>query len=206
MTGLISLAVPAVAYSMGADEKELWWGLAYAFLLISAFRVWELEYGKPGPQISMEYQTPNQTAVNETNFTDWKRWEAVDGGREIPFTLRNESEIAAYNVQVGNISLAGNTATFEPVPMVVKGEPRQVSVTIEELGAMQLHDFREFLSRGWQSSDPLLIPVVVSYTDIQGRQYESHSEISYDRWVIRTSHKKYVRVHRKPKWLIRNSK
>src|SRR3990167_10570027 len=75
--------------------------------------VWELEYGKPGPQISMEYQTPNQTAVNETNFTDWKRWEAVDGGRAIPFTLRNESEIAAYNVQVGNISLAGNTATFE---------------------------------------------------------------------------------------------
>ena len=47
MTGIIALAVPVVAYYVGVDEKELWWGLAYVFLLISAFRVWELEYGKP---------------------------------------------------------------------------------------------------------------------------------------------------------------
>ena len=205
-TGVASMILAILASWTGPNDSMIWWSAAYLCGMFSAYRLWKAEFQKPGPQIIVEYQTLNQTTVNESHFTDWERWKTGGGEQEIPFILRNESPIAAYNVQVRSISLAGNTASFEPIPMVVKGEPKQVTVTIGEFGVLQMHNFREFLSLGWQSLDTLVVPIVVAYTDIHGRLFESEFEIKCNRWVSTTVLKIWRPVERWPKWLTKLNK
>ena len=202
MTGLASLAVPAVAYFVGASGKELWWIVAYVFLLISAFRIWEVEYRHPGPHVVFVYETQNQKQPKAMSPGEYERWSAAGGGGkiepQIPVILENTSNIAAFNAKIADIEMlvksgdgcAAATATFPTVQMVKKEHPVEIQATIEQFGPLFVHDFGEFLKAAWNAkgslTEPLKVPVKVSYCDERGKKYETRWEVVYDFYVVST--------------------
>lgn len=196
MSGIASLALMLIANVWGASRPGLWWAASHLCLLIAAYLVWKSEWGKPGPEVIVKYETKNKIQPDNMDMrvfvSEFKR--ITVGEEDVPrFMLQNQSEIVAMNVTVHQISLNKQLVEFAFVPSVTKGAAIDVQAS---------RDLAECLRNEWLSGEEkdLIVPISVSYSDTQGRKFETDCEIKYSGSVTMAIFKGIRRIGNRPKW------
>ena len=164
------------------------------------------------PKIIVAYESLATKEASDMPFSEYEDFQNSGGGgkaeRGRPVVLKNLSDIAAVNVQIQDIVIGQLRASFHVIPRIVLNEPASLHPTIEGIThPISRHNLDILLAAACDARrvGQITIPIMVSYTDIYGRAFETGSEITYggQYGVTKTLVKQYGRVSNWPKFLIR---
>ncbi|MGO8819244.1 MAG: toll/interleukin-1 receptor domain-containing protein [Terriglobia bacterium] len=128
--------------------------------------------GDDGPEVVIEYESN----AKEERAT-----------RKAPLVVRNLRGGTAYRVQIRDIRNGSLTARFDLISHVPEGQSIQVTPKVEDANGTNplFLDFVRVLEADYRDTSakelftPFRLPVHVSYSDINGRPFESECEIEF---------------------------
>jgi hypothetical protein len=171
------LAGAAVIASVLAAQKflgvpvsdELLWFLVVLDLVLISYRAWNQEHSR-----SAKTQDTSRAPQILVHFD-------CDSDHPKPLALINASDIPAFEVKVEDVRNGSYVARFDAVSQILK-EWIAVSPRIESNGngALAGQSLMAVLEAPNGDSGSKLFPLRVSYTDFQGRAFQTEYVILYD--------------------------
>ena len=125
-----------------------------------------------GPQVQLDYEWQDDRIDKNADR------------RDKPLYLSNSSDSDAMNVQLEPIEHLKWKARFDLVPTVSKRyAPVAVQPTIDHNGhsPKQIRNSFSVIFKGDTGADDITIPIVIMYSDIQGRDYKTEYVLKFDR-------------------------
>lgn len=177
LSGIASLIIALIVSWVSPTYAGLWWSVAYLCILLAAFRVWQSEWQKPGPQVVIEYDHALSKEIKQ-----WRVGESPED-QYAPQSVKliNLSDYPALNVRINDAQIGAYTAIFETVPRLLKGDQISPSVSFGEIDKYIQGHIGTILESilHLSESNTLTVPLTVSYEDFNGRKFQTECEIRH---------------------------